>query len=85
LKIKFNDFQQITRAMSLDHLFGSEMELREVLLGLLQKEWPLDKPVRLVGAQLSGLVHCADSVNTGEGDSVTDVRVDYPAQYPLGF
>lgn len=85
LKIKFNDFQQITRAMSLDHLFGSEMELREVLLNLLQKEWPLDRPVRLVGAQLSGLVHSAINRNIGQGDSVTDVRVDYPAQYPLGF
>lgn len=85
LKIKFNDFQQITRAMSLDHLFGSERELREVLLALLQKEWPLPRPVRLVGAQLSGLVHSAKQNTVDDGDSVRDVRIDYPAQYPLGL
>ncbi len=85
LKLKFNDFQQITRAQSLDHLFQSEAELREVLLGLLQKEWPLPRPVRLVGAQLSGLVHRAARVNESEEARVRDVLVEYPSQYPLGF
>lgn len=85
LKIKFNDFQQITRAMSLDHLFGSEAELREVLLGLLQKEWPLRRPVRLVGAQLSGLVHQARQVAASGADTVSDASVAHPTQYPLGF
>jgi DNA polymerase-4 len=85
LKIKFNDFQQITRALSLDHLVGSEAELREVLLGLLQKEWPLPRPVRLVGAQLSGLVHSAKQDSVSEGDAVADPSIDYPAQYPLGL
>lgn len=85
LKIKFNDFQQITRAMSLDHLFASENELREILLGLLQKEWPLSKPVRLVGAQLSGLVHGNKQAKQGEGDTVAEASGVYSAQYPLGF
>jgi DNA polymerase-4 len=85
LKIKFNDFQQITRAMSLDHLFASEIELREVLLGLLQKEWPLSRPVRLVGAQLSGLVHTNKRVSQSEGTTVEESSANYPSQYPLGF
>ena len=85
LKIKFNDFQQITRAMSLDHLFQSETELRGVLLGLLQKEWPLSRPVRLVGAQLSGLVHNNTQVRPSDGDTVEESSANYPSQYPLSF
>src|SRR5690554_4347502 len=53
LKVKYADFQQITRAQTLDHSI-SLTDLKEWIPKLLTRTEAGDKPVRLVGLSLSG-------------------------------
>jgi DNA polymerase IV len=53
LKVKFNDFDIITRSRSLTAAISSRAELERVSVALLQKETPFPKPVRLLGISLS--------------------------------
>lgn len=55
LKIKFFDFEIITRSRSVPAALQSRGDLRSVAVGLLQNEMPLPKPVRLLGISLSSL------------------------------
>jgi DNA polymerase-4 len=55
LKVKFNDFEIITRSRSIPALISSRSELERLSLALLQNEMPLVKPVRLLGVSLSSL------------------------------
>jgi DNA polymerase IV len=55
LKVKFNDFAIITRSRSLPVAISSRIDLELVVIGLLQSEMPLRKPVRLLGVSLSSL------------------------------
>jgi DNA polymerase-4 len=55
LKVKFNDFEIITRSRSVPALISSRSELERLSLALLQNEMPLVKPVRLLGVSLSSL------------------------------
>ena len=60
LKIKFADFEQITRSRSVSTLIASRAELEAVVDDLLVREFPPIKPVRLLGVTLSNFVQRAE-------------------------
>jgi DNA polymerase IV len=55
LKIKFADFEIISRSQSLSDPVGSRFELERVAIGLLERLMPLPKAIRLLGVSLSAL------------------------------
>jgi DNA polymerase-4 len=55
LKVKFNDFEIITRSRSVPAAVSSRRDLERLSIALLQNEMPLPKPVRLLGISLSTL------------------------------
>jgi DNA polymerase-4 len=55
LKVKFDDFEIITRSRSLLSPIASRDELAAVAVGLLEENMPLPRPVRLLGVSLSTL------------------------------
>lgn len=55
LKVKFNDFEIITRSRSVPVAVSSRSDLERLSIALLQNEMPLPKPVRLLGVSLSSL------------------------------
>src|SRR5690625_1489716 len=56
LKVKYADFEQITRSRTLLHPVGSRAELEEVSLALLTPLLPPRRGVRLLGITLSSLL-----------------------------
>lgn len=55
LKVKFNDFETITRSRSIPTAVSNRDDLERLSVALLQNEIPLPKPVRLLGVSLSSL------------------------------
>jgi DNA polymerase-4 len=55
LKVKFSDFQQITRSRTLTVLVGDRVILEGAVIGLLSALVPFTKTVRLLGVTLSAL------------------------------
>ncbi|MCS4244341.1 DNA polymerase-4 [Rhizobium sp. BIGb0125] len=55
VKVKYSDFQQITRSRTVSHFFGGEAELVENAAQLLASAFPFRKPVRLLGVTISNL------------------------------
>jgi DNA polymerase IV len=55
LKVKFNDFEIITRGRSVPSAVSSRYDLDALSIGILQNEMPLPRPVRLLGISLSSL------------------------------
>jgi DNA polymerase-4 len=55
LKVKFSDFEMITRSRSVPVAVSSRSELDSLSIALLENEMPLPKPVRLLGVSLSSL------------------------------
>lgn len=55
LKVKFNDFEIITRSKSVPIAVSSRSEMERLSVGLLQGEIAVPKPVRLLGISLSAL------------------------------
>jgi DNA polymerase-4 len=55
LKIKYADFQQITRSQSLHSMVEVRMVLEKISLDLLRAQFPMTKGIRLLGISLSGL------------------------------
>jgi DNA polymerase-4 len=55
LKVKFGNFQQITRSRSVDDAIDSLADLERLSLGLLEPLLPTEKGVRLLGILLSSL------------------------------
>jgi DNA polymerase IV len=55
LKVKFNDFEIITRSRSTPVAVSSRSELERLSIALLRNEIPVPKPVRLLGVSLSSL------------------------------
>jgi DNA polymerase-4 len=60
LKIKFNDFEIITRSRSVPAAVSSRVDLERLSIALLRQETPLPKPVRLLGISLSTLTAATD-------------------------
>jgi len=61
LKLKFNDFEIITRSRSVPVAVSSRSDLERLSVALLQNEMPVPKPVRLLGVSLSALQHVEDA------------------------
>jgi DNA polymerase-4 len=61
LKLKFNDFETITRSRSVPVAVSSRSDLERLSVALLQNEMPVPKPVRLLGVSLSALLHVDDA------------------------
>ena len=55
LKLKYNDFQLVTRARSLPHLVTGKAEFTATGHALLEEMLPLPLPIRLMGMTLSSL------------------------------
>jgi DNA polymerase-4 len=55
LKIKYADFQQITRSQSVHGAIEGRMVLEEICLDLLRAQFPMQKGIRLLGISLSTL------------------------------
>jgi DNA polymerase-4 len=55
LKLKFNDFEIITRSRSAPVAVSSRSDLERLAIGLLRNEMPLPRPLRLLGVSLSSL------------------------------
>jgi DNA polymerase-4 len=55
LKVKFADFQQITRSRSLPQAVNSEAEIAQIVETLMQPLFPVVKGIRLLGVTLSSL------------------------------
>ncbi|MGJ4967649.1 MULTISPECIES: DNA polymerase IV [unclassified Bradyrhizobium] len=70
LKVKFADFEIITRSRSIANLVASREDLARLSVALLQSEMPLAKPVRLLGVSLSSLQQ-------------QDIAIAVEAQLPL--
>jgi DNA polymerase IV len=68
LKVKFNDFEIITRSRSVPVAVSSRNDLERLSVALLQNEMPLPKPVRLLGISLSSL----------QGDEQTEPQLGLP-------
>ena len=49
LKLRYQDFETLTRQMSLDVPIGDEVRIYEVALVLLRQTWDCQRPVRLLG------------------------------------
>jgi DNA polymerase-4 len=61
LKVKFHDFEIITRSKSVPVAVSSRSDLESLSMALLQNEMPVPKPVRLLGVSLSALQHVDDA------------------------
>ena len=68
LKVKFADFEIITRSRSVPVAVSSRSDLERLSVGFLQSEMPLPKPVRLLGVSLSSL----------QGDDQADPQLGLP-------
>ncbi len=55
LKMKYNDFTQVTRAKSLSQNVKDKQEFRAISRALLEELLPLPMPIRLMGLTLSNL------------------------------
>ena len=60
LKVKFRDFQIVTRAKSLERNVASREEFLELGVALLRTLLPVGKGIRLLGLTLSNLTESAD-------------------------
>jgi DNA polymerase-4 len=61
LKVKFRDFQILTRAKSLDRAVASREEFLDIGCALLKTLLPVAKGIRLLGLTLSNLTEGADA------------------------
>ncbi|MEM1052133.1 MAG: DNA polymerase IV [Pseudomonadota bacterium] len=57
LKVKFTDFQNMTRAKSVSHWVEDKQEFARLGRELLEEALPLPMPIRLMGLTLSNLDH----------------------------
>ena len=66
LKVKFADFQQITRSRTMSRSFSSGAELLETAQPLLREVFPTSKGIRLLGVTVSALDERAAAVETSQ-------------------
>ncbi len=59
VKIKYSDFQIVTRSRTLDHPVASRGELEQTSVELVRSILPLEKKVRLLGVSLSNMAERA--------------------------
>ena len=63
LKVKFADFQVITRSRSLETPISDRLTLASISAELLSAQFPMPKGVRLIGVSLSSLCPTSTEVN----------------------
>lgn len=90
LKMKFADFQQITRARSVSFAIADKKEFVAVSKQLLEAQLPVQKGVRLLGLTLSNLHETGTESSAGENGTVTSeahagVGESQPIQAKLAF
>jgi DNA polymerase-4 len=56
LKVKFADFELITRSRTVADSVGSRTELEDASAELLKAIFPMKKAVRLLGVSISGFI-----------------------------
>ena len=61
LKVKYGDFQILTRAKSLDRAVAGREEFLEIGIALLRTLLPVAKGIRLLGLTLSNLTEGAEA------------------------
>ncbi|MCL4160144.1 UNVERIFIED_CONTAM: hypothetical protein GTU68_039869 [Idotea baltica] len=66
LKVKYSDFQLITRSKTIDGWIGSQQAILAVLPELLKKTAVGEQPIRLIGVTLSNLTIELDSINSAK-------------------
>jgi DNA polymerase-4 len=67
LKVKFSDFEIITRSRSVSSAIANRNDLARLAIGLLENAMPLPKAVRLLGVSLSSL----------QGEDGTETQLDF--------
>jgi DNA polymerase-4 len=67
LKVKFADFEIITRSRSVSAVVANRDDLARLAIGLLEDAMPLPKAVRLLGVSLSSL----------QGENDTEPQLDF--------
>jgi DNA polymerase-4 len=67
LKVKFADFEIITRSRSVSSAVANRDDLAHLAIGLLENNMPLPKAVRLLGVSLSSL----------QGEHDTEPQLDF--------
>ena len=68
LKMKYNDFKNVTRAHSVDHWIETKPEFAQIGRDLLEELLPLPKPIRLMGLTLSNLDRGKDAAKAPSRD-----------------
>ncbi|MEO1048180.1 MAG: DNA polymerase IV [Pseudomonadota bacterium] len=71
LKMKYTDFQTVTRARSMPHWVQDKDEFAEISRALLEETLPLPMPIRLMGLTLSNL----DNGETDEAPDADDAQL----------
>lgn len=69
LKLKYSDFQSMTRAKSVPNLIETRGEFESLSRALLEEILPLPKPIRLMGLTLSKLEGVEDEKDTKRPDA----------------
>jgi DNA polymerase-4 len=54
LKLRWSDFTTLTRQVTLNGPTNQDIEIYQAAMQLLEKAWPVGKPVRLIGVGVSG-------------------------------
>ena len=70
LKVKYNDFTLITRAVSLDRATDDGGEIYRCAVALLPKTEAGKRPIRLLGISLSGLTEGIEATPRGEPEQL---------------
>lgn len=85
LKLKYQDFQQITRARSVSPPIVAKKQFHEVGRVLLQRLLPVSKGVRLLGLTLSGLEHDDPTLDPNARTDQDRIGEAEPVQERLSF
>ena len=70
LKVKYADFQQITRSKTTLNVVGTRFDLEYIIIELLNALMPTEKGIRLLGVSLS-------SLQSGEDTITGQLRLDF--------
>lgn len=62
LKVKFSDFEQITRSRSVNEAISDPVQFKQISIDLLKTLFPVEKGIRLLGVTLSKLEGDEDDI-----------------------
>lgn len=82
LKVKFVDFQSMTRARSAAHAVAEKAEFAQMARAILDSMLPLPQPIRLMGLTLSALEGAEDADELG-GSAAAPVPGSPQAELPF--